>query len=254
MTGLGQLNQSEPLVDWEWVGDHLDEIWDLTVEHVSLTAWAVGLGFVISMALALISIRWRWAYGPLAAICGVLFSIPSVALFGILVPMTGLGFVPAEIALVSYTLLILLRNIVAGFDGVPDAVREAADGMGYEPWRRVLRIDLPLAFPAIIAGLRIATVTTVGLVTVTALVGAGGYGTYIRDGLSTAPRFPTQVTVGTVLSVVLAVVLDLCFVGVERLVTPWRRTARGPAAEPVADDSGVVLVAEEVTAGGLAHG
>ena len=252
MTVVGQLNQSEPLVRWDWVGDHLDDIWDLTVEHLSLTAWAVGLGFVISMILALASIRWRWVYEPLAAFCGVLFAIPSVALFGILVPVTGLGFVPAEIALVSYTLLILLRNIVAGFDGVPDAVREAADGMGYERWRRALRIDLPLAFPAIIAGLRIATVTTVGLVTVTALVGAGGYGTYIRDGLGSTPRFPTQVTVGTVLSVVLAVVLDLCFVGVERLATPWRRTARRSPDEPVAGAGG--FVAEEATAGGLVHG
>src|SRR5690606_7152601 len=120
----------------------------------------------------------------------------------------------AEIALVSYTLLILLRNIVAGLDGVPDAVREAADGMGYEGWRRMLRIDLPLAAPTIIAGLRIATVTTIGLVTVTALVGQGGFGDLINEGLSR--QFSTLVVVGSVFSIAPAVAFDLGFVALER--------------------------------------
>jgi osmoprotectant transport system permease protein len=227
VTLLGQIGGSQPLVDWDYVGDHLDEIWDLTVEHVTLTAWAVGIGFVISMTLALVAMRWRWTFPPLAGFCEMLYSIPSVGLFGILVPITGLGFVPAEIALVSYTLLVLLRHIVAGFDGVSPAVREAADGMGYERWRRVLRVDLPLAVPTIVAGLRIATVTTVGLVTVTGLINAGGYGNWIKEGLGASIQFPTKVTVGAVLSVALAVVLDLVLVGVERAVTPWRRTDRG---------------------------
>ena len=135
--------------------------------------------------LALVAVRWRWTYEPLAGVCSVLYAIPSLALFGVLVsiPFFGLGYRTAEVALVSYTLLILLRNIVAGLDGVPPAVREAADGMGYERWRRVLRVDLPLATPSIVAGLRIATVTTVGLVTVTSLVGEGGFGKLINDGL-----------------------------------------------------------------------
>ena len=120
--------------------------------------------------MALVSVAWRWTYAPMTGFAGVLYTIPSLALFGVLVPIPafGLGFRTAEVALVSYTLLILLRNIVAGLDGVPPAVREAADGMGFERWRRLVRVDLPLAAPAIIAGLRIATVTTVGLVTVTA--------------------------------------------------------------------------------------
>jgi osmoprotectant transport system permease protein len=217
----------EPFVDWEWVGDHRDDIWELTVEHLTLTGTAVGIGFAISMALALIATRVRWTYGPLAGICGVLYAIPSLALFGILVPITGLGMLPAQIALVTYTLLILLRNIVAGIDGVAPAVREAADGVGYQRWRRVLQVDLPLALPAIIAGLRIATVTTVGLVTVTALVGEGGYGDLINDGLSRRD-FPTPVVVGTTLSIVMAIVFDLLFVSVEWLVAPWaRRRKRG---------------------------
>lgn len=211
-----------PLVDWDWISDHRDEIWELTIEHLQLTGFAVAVGFAISMAMALVASRWRWTYGPLAGVCGVLYSIPSLALFGLLVPVTGLGVVPAQIALVTYTLLILLRNIVAGIDGVAPAVREAADGMGYERWRRVLRVDLPLALPAIVAGLRVATVTTVGLVTVTALVGEGGYGDLINDGLS-RQDFPTPVVVGTTLSVVMAVGFDLLFVGFQWLATPWAR-------------------------------
>jgi osmoprotectant transport system permease protein len=226
VTGAGAVVAAEePLVDWEWVGDHLDDIRSLFVEHVQLTAVAVGVGFAIAMALALVATRWRWTYAPLASVCGVLYSIPSLALFGILVSAIGLGFTTAEIALVSYTLLILLRNIVAGLDGVPEATREAADGMGYERWRRLLRVDLPLAAPTIVAGLRIATVTTIGLVTVTALVGEGGFGDLINDGLQR--QFSTPVVVGTVLSVALAVACDLLFVGLERVIAPWARPAAG---------------------------
>jgi osmoprotectant transport system permease protein len=234
---------SEPLVDWEWVGDHLDEIRELTYEHVKLTVLAVAIGFAIAMAMALISLRWRWSYALLAGFCGVLYAIPSVALFGVLIPITGLGIVPAQIALVGYTLLILLRNIVAGIDGVPGAVREAADGMGYERWRRLLRIDLPLALPTIVAGLRIATVTTVGLVTVTALIGEGGYGEYINDGLER--QFPTQVVVGTVGSIALAVLLDVLFLGFERLAAPWTRKdgvrRQGDRGRDLTDSTDIML-------------
>lgn len=221
---------AEPLVDWDWVGRHTDDVWAAFTEHLALTGIAVGVGFALALVLALVSFRWRWTYGVLAAICGVLYAIPSIALFGLLVPALGLGLVTAEIALVSYTLLILLRNIVAGLDGVSPAVREAADGMGYEGWRRMARVDVPLAAPAILAGLRIATVTTVGLVTVTALVGEGGFGSLINDGLSRS--FPTPIVVGTVLSVALAIVFDLGFVVLERAVAPWnRRSAGGGGAD-----------------------
>jgi osmoprotectant transport system permease protein len=219
------LGREEPFVDWDWVGRHTDDVRAAFTEHLQLTAIAVGIGFALALALALVAIRWRWSYGILAGICGVLYAIPSLALFGLLVPALGLGFVTAEVALVSYTLLILLRNIVAGLDGVDPAVREAADGMGYEGWRRLVRVDLPLAAPAILAGLRIATVTTVGLVTVTALVGAGGFGSLIDNGLSRS--FPTPIIVGTVLSVALAIALDLAFVLLERALTPWSRATAG---------------------------
>jgi osmoprotectant transport system permease protein len=217
----------EPFVDWQWILDHLEEVREATVEHLRLTVIAVVVGFVLASVLSVIALRWRWAFAPITWVTGVLYTIPSLALFTMLVPIFGLGStVAAEIALVSYTLLILVRNIVAGVDGVPPATVDAADGMGFPRWHRLLRVELPLATPVIIAGIRIATVTTVGLVTVTALIGLGGYGDLINDGLDR--QFPTPIIVGGTLSVLMALVLDAMLVGVERLLTPWRRTRRKP--------------------------
>ena len=214
-------NGPESFVWGEWIPDHAEEIREATVEHLQLTAWSVALGFVIAMAMAVVSVRWRSTYAPLAGIAGALYSIPSLALFAFLVPFTGLGFRSALIALTSYTLLILLRNIVAGVDKVPQDVKDAADGMGYEPWRRFVAVDLRLATPAIIAGLRLATVTVIGLVTVAALVGAGGYGVFIDDGLSRS--FSTPIVVGGALSTAMAVAFDVAFVVLQRAITPWSR-------------------------------
>lgn len=222
-------NGPDSFVWWAWIPDHSDEIWEATVEHLQLTGTAIGIGFVIAMAMAVVAVRWRRAYPPLATFAGALYSIPSLALFGFLVPITGLGFRTAQIALVSYTLLILLRNIVAGVDGVPRDVKDAADGMGYEPWRRFVAVDLRLATPAIIAGLRIATVTVIGLVTVAALVGSGGYGTFIEDGLGR--RFSTPIVVGGALSIVMAVAFDVVFVVVQRVLTPWARAERAVGSQ-----------------------
>lgn len=216
-------NDADSFIWWEWVGGHTDDIWERTIEHLQLTGSSVAIGFAIAMGMALLSLRWRRAYGPLAALSGGLYSIPSLALFGFLVPITGLGFRTAQIALVSYTLLILLRNIVAGIDGVPASVTEAADGMGYEPWRRFLSVDLRLAVPTIVGGLRVATVTVIGLVTVAALVGSGGYGVFIEDGLSRGRGFSTPIVVGAGLSIAMALAFDVAFVLLQRLVTPWAR-------------------------------
>ncbi len=213
---------AEPIVRWDWIPDHADDIRAATVEHLQLTGSSVAIGFVIAMAMAVLSLRWRWLYTPFTTVSGALYSIPSLALFGVLVPITGLGFRTAQIALVSYTLLILLRNIVDGVDSVPTAVKEAADGMGYEPWRRFLAVDLRLATPAIIGGLRVATVTVIGLVTIAALVGSGGYGTFIDDGLSR--EFSTPIVVGATLSIAMAVVFDVAFVALQRVLTPWSRS------------------------------
>lgn len=216
-----------PFIDWGWVGDHLAEVEAATFEHLRLTVIAVVVGLVVAGVLALVGLRWRRTLGPITWVTGVVYTIPSLALFTFLVPIFGLGStVAAEIALVGYTLLILIRNLVAGIDGVDPAVRDAATGMGYTPLRRLVSVELPLALPAIIAGVRIATVTTVGLVTVTGLIGLGGYGDFIDAGLKR--QFPTQVVLGGGLSVVMAMVLDVLLLAVERALTPWRRGVRRP--------------------------
>ncbi|HEX4868890.1 MAG TPA: ABC transporter permease [Acidimicrobiales bacterium] len=223
--------RDRPFLEWDWVLDHLAEIRAATLEHLRLTVIAVVLGVVLAAALSAVALRWRRTLAPIAWVTGVIYTIPSLALFTFLVPIFGLGStVAAEIALVGYTLLILIRNIVAGVDGVDPAVRDAADGMGYGRWHRLVAVELPLAVPAIIAGIRIAAVTTVGLVTVTGLIGLGGYGSFIDAGLKR--QFPTQIVLGGGLSVIMATVIDVALVGLERLLTPWRRSPTQPLAEP----------------------
>jgi osmoprotectant transport system permease protein len=217
--------EGEPLVRLDWLLERLDMLAMRTAEHVWLTAIAVVVGFAISFALALLIRRRRVLFGPTTALAAILYTIPSLALFGLLVTITGRTVLTAEIALVSYTLLILVRNTVAGLDGVPEEVREAAVGMGYGYWTMLLRVELPLALPVIVAGLRIATVTTIGLVTVASLIGIGGLGFLIEDGLRRF--FPTLYLTAAVLAVVLAVLADGLFVLLERAATPW---ARGSAA------------------------
>ena len=204
---------------WEWVRDHGDDILAATRQHVELTLLAVAVGMLLSFPLALVARRWRRAAGPVLGVTGILFTIPSLALFALLVPFTGLSRTTAEVGLVAYTLLILVRNILAGLDGVPDDVREAAQGMGYRPVGRLLRVELPLAVPVIMAGIRIATVTTIGLVTVTGLIGQGGLGAFIIEGINR--DFRTPLVVGSVLSVALAVAADVVLAGAARLLTPW---------------------------------
>lgn len=211
----------DSLIWWDWVGRHTELIRSATFEHLRLTLIAVGVGLAVSLVFAALSLKFRRLYAPIAGVAGVLYTIPSLALFAVLLPVTGFNTVTAEIGLVSYTLAILVRNIVEGVQGVAPAVVDAADGMGYPSWRRFVTVDLPLAAPAIIAGIRIATVTTVGLVTVTGLIGMGGYGSFIDSGLSRS--FSTEIMVGGGLSVVMAVALDALLVGAERLVTPWNR-------------------------------
>jgi osmoprotectant transport system permease protein len=209
---------------WPWVSDHLDEIRTRLAEHITLTFWAVLVGFLIAFPLALLAVRYRRLYPPVIGVTGVLYTIPSIALFVFLIPWTGLSRTTALVPLVAYTLLILIRNIVAGLDGVPPEVREAAQGMGYRPLRQLFSVELPLALPAIVAGIRIATVTTIGLITVTALIGQGGLGQFMIDGFQR--DFRTPLTVGIILSVALAVVADLLLVGAQRLVSPWAREER----------------------------
>jgi osmoprotectant transport system permease protein len=213
---------TEPFIRWDWVWSHLGLFWSRTVEHLVLTGIALGVGFLISIGLSIVALRYRKSYTPITWVTGVFYSIPSLALFGILIPLTGLSVTTAEIGLVSYTLLIFIRNIVAGIDGVPQEVREAALGMGYTSTRMLWQIEIPIALPVIIAGVRIAAVTTVGLVTITAIIGLGGLGQLILDGLNRL--FTTPLIVGTVLSAALALLIDYGLVLVERALTPWARS------------------------------
>jgi len=215
----------DPWIRWSWIWAHLDVITAALAQHVELTVIAVALGLLIAVPMGLLAWRTPVFRGPIFSLTGILYTVPSLALFSLLLPFTGLTILTSEIGLVSYTLLILVRNIVVGLTAVPADVREAARGMGYRTLPELLAIDLPLAVPAIMAGIRIATVTTIGLVTVTALIGEGGLGSRIYDGL--LRDFKTPLVVGTVLSVTLAVVADLSLAGVQRLITPW---ARGRAA------------------------
>jgi osmoprotectant transport system permease protein len=211
----------EPLVRWDWIGDHLGAIADRVGQHLQLAAIAIVAGFALSFVLASISIRRRRLYAPIAVVATVAYTIPSFAMFAALVSITGLTTVTAEIPLVLYTLVLLVPNIVAGFDSVPPEVLDAADGMGFSRAQRWRRIELPLAVPLIVAGLRLATVSTIGLVTVSAIIGNsfGGLGYYILDGYHRS--FSTEILVGGLLSIGLAVAADLAFVTVQRILTPW---------------------------------
>lgn len=208
---------------WPWVPDHLSEIRDRLQEHVQLTVLAVLLGLAISFPLGLLAYRRRWLYPTSVGLGAVLYTIPSVATLGFLLPVFGLSIWTAVIPLASYTLLILVRNTVTGLDGVQPEVREAAEGMGYSEHRKLFAVELPLAIPAIFAGIRIATVTTIGLVPVTALIGQGGLGRFMIDGFQR--DFRTPLVVAAILTVALAVVADLMLVLVQRLVTPWSHKA-----------------------------
>jgi osmoprotectant transport system permease protein len=206
---------------WDWIGRNTDLIWSSLREHVILTVAAVGIGLVIALPLGVAANRWRVLYAPIIGVTGVLFTIPSLAAFAFLLPYTGLTRTTALIPLVSYTLLILVRNIVAGLDAVPPEIKDAADGMGFSRMRRLVRIELPLALPTIMAGIRIATVTIVGLAAVAGLLAIPSLGNLIYVGQNRPIR--TAVTVGIALSIALAVVADLLLSGIQRLLTPWSR-------------------------------
>jgi osmoprotectant transport system permease protein len=217
------MRAGEPLILWDWTFNHLPEIWQRVQEHLLLTGIAVSIGFVLAFALSLAIRQVPALYAPVTWFTGILYTIPSLALFSLLIPFTGLSIVTAEIGLVSYTLLILVRNIVGGLRSVPPDVREAAVGMGYSGWQLLWRIELPLAVAVIIAGVRVAVVTTVGLVTVTGLIGQGGLGALIVQGIQLF--FATPLVIGAVLSITLAVLLDGALVLIQRAVTPWTRRA-----------------------------
>jgi osmoprotectant transport system permease protein len=213
------------VIDWAWIGDHLGAIGFRTLQHLYLAGIAVGVGFAISFVLAVLAVRRRRTYVPLLGITGLLYTIPSLALFPFFIPVTGLTDLTAEIPLVLYSLAIFLRNIVTGLDAVPRDVLEAADGTGHAASTRFWRVEVPLAIPLIVAGIRLASVSTIGLVTITGILGDrfGGLGFFIFEGLH--HRFATETFIGGFASIVLAIAIDAGLLAIQRRLTPWSRTA-----------------------------
>jgi osmoprotectant transport system permease protein len=207
------------VIDWAWIADHVGAIAGRLAQHVELAAIALAVGFALSFGLALYSVRVRRAYPIVTGIAGVLYTIPSLALFSALVPVVGINLLTVEIPLVIYTLVIYVRNIVAGIDSVPPDVVEAADAMGYTRGQRLRRVELPLAVPLMIAGLRLASVSTIGLVTISGIVGQafGGLGFFIFE----RQTFATEILVGAIGSIALALTADVAFAALQRRLTPW---------------------------------
>ena len=205
----------------DWIADNLDRYVDPFLEHVVLTAVAVGAGFAISFGLAVVAYRRRWLINPVTQVTGILYTIPSIAAFFLLLPVTGRGFLTATIALVAYVLLIIFRNILAGLDNVPDETKDAGRGMGLTDKQLLWQVELPLALPEIMAGLRIAATTTVGLATLAFFAGAGGLGEQIFADIT----FKSNVVVAGGLAVLLAAVFDALILLVQRAITPWTRAA-----------------------------
>ena len=222
--------EGRPFVDLAWIAAHLDDVAEKTVQHLQLLVIALAIGFAVALGLAILGLRRPAMVGPVTVVTGLLYTIPSLAAFAVLRPILGLSIWTAVIPLATYTLLILYTNMVAGLRSVPLDVREAAEGMGYGPGTRLVRVELPLAVPLIMTGLRLASVTTIGLVTVASVIGGdrfGGLGQFITEGLQTS--FPTKIYLGGVLSVALAFLVDGLLHRLQLGLTPWAasRAARG---------------------------
>ncbi len=204
-----------------WIVDNFDRYTDPLAQHLYLVVISVVLGFAIAFGLALIARRRRWLVGPLVALTGVLYTLPSLAVFFLLLPITGRGNTTAIVALTAYTLQIIFRNIVLGLQNVPAEARDAGRGVGLTDRQLLWRVELPLAIPDIIAGLRIATTSTVGLATLAVFAGAGGLGEQIISGSNIT--FKTGVVAAGGLAILMAFVLDVLLLLVQRMLTPWRR-------------------------------
>ena len=213
--------QEERLFCFDWAKDNIGEYWTPAVQHVELVAISVIVGFAIAFVLALLAHRRRWLQPPLLAATGVLYTIPSIAFFFLLLPITGFGRDSAVIALSAYTLQIIYRNMIAGLANVPSSVKDAARGMGLTDRQILWKIEVPLATPEIVAGLRIATVSTVALATLAVFISAGGLGKPIYEFIN----FKTNIIIAGGLAILIAIAFDAILFGLQRLATPWRRAA-----------------------------
>ncbi|WP_432866287.1 ABC transporter permease [Microbispora rosea] len=219
----------EPLVRWDWIARNWANggptaISALLENHVVMAFLPVLFGLVVALPLGLACVRWRWLYQPTAALMNVTYSLPSLVLFSIFLSITGLTRSTVVVPLTFFALAVLIPAVVDGLASVPDAVRQSAVAMGFRPARRLLRVELPVAVPVVLAGLRVATVSSISLVSVGALIGQGGLGNLFIDGWQR--QFYTPITVGIVLIVLLAVLADGLLVLAQRLLTPWSRARR----------------------------
>lgn len=204
-----------------WAPKHIPEILAATGQHLLLSVLSVLIGGAIALALGILCARRPKLYAIALTVTGTIFVIPSLALFALLIPFLELGMKPALVGLSSYCLLILLRNVVTGLRGVPAEILDAADGMGYGPWQRLTRIELPLALPLIVSGIRIALVTVIGIATVAAFIDAGGLGAIILMGID--QNYPEKILVGGLLTALMATVFDVLLSGTEKALVRWRR-------------------------------
>jgi len=216
-----------PWFSWEYVRQNIDSLTTALQQHVTLTLATVAVAALLGIPLAVVAHRYGPLAGPILSLTGVLYTIPSLALFALIGPLLGLSFTTALIGLVLYALLSVVRNALTGLRQVPADVRDAANGMGYGRLGLLWRVELPLAWPSILTGLRIATVSTVALVTVCTVVSYGGFGNLILTGFNNNYYKP-QIMAGTIGCLALALILDLILVGLGRLTMPWarRRVAR----------------------------
>jgi osmoprotectant transport system permease protein len=211
-------------IDWSWVHDHGHEILGRLREHAVLLGWSMLLALLIAVPLALISVARPRVSAVVLVVTGILYTIPSLAAFSLLLPFTGLSRLTAIIPLATYSLLILVRNIVTGLEQVPAETQDAAVGLGFSRREKLWRVDLPLALPTIMAGIRIAVVTIIGLIPVSALIGQGGLGQLMTDGFQR--DFYTPLVVGIILTVAFAVVADAALLLLQNALSPWTRKNR----------------------------
>jgi osmoprotectant transport system permease protein len=213
---------ANPWFSWQYVEDNSADLQRYLHQHVVLTVEAVVIAMLIAFPLALLAFRYRWLVTPLVGTTGILYTIPSLALFAFIYPFTGLKPATVLVGLVIYALLVLVRNTLAGLDGVPEDVREAARGMGYGPARMLWKVELPVALPTIMAGVRVATVSTVALVTVGVIVGEGGLGQLIFRGFNS--DYHAEIATASLLTIALGLTLDLLLALTTRLLMPWSRS------------------------------
>jgi osmoprotectant transport system permease protein len=223
---LAAADGGEPLIRWDWIGEHTGEFADLTVHHLKLALLPILLGLVLAIPIGVMCVRWRWLYPPTLGVANVLYGVPSLAFFMLLIPYFGVGTggkadFTIILPMTLFSLSVLVPNVVDGLRSVPDSVRQAATAMGFGTLRRLIQVELPIAVPIVIAGARVATVSSISLVSIGMLIGNGGLGQLFIDGYSR--NFTTPIIVSCVLIIALALASDGVLVATQRLLTPWTR-------------------------------